>query len=261
MRRRILRAVAGTLALTLLGASGNATPHPRAGSERPPVARASAEVFHAYLAALAAIRRPKALSFDYTVSQLGVHDMEQTHRVYRSGLDERDETLFVDGYTLKAPAVRILRNRTYRYDLTSVAPRPAQYAFAFRGATRTLGTYAYTFRTAPRSARAFEVLEVEIDGRTLLPAVVRFRIAGGKARGVGSLRYGLSDSHWVVREARVTAKIAGGRTARERIAWSNYRFYDALPKSTFDAPKPAVSPPLTTGAPAAPPPVAGGRSF
>jgi len=241
MRRGGSRAIVGTLALTLLGAGGVAPPMaPRATATPAVVERAPADVLRGYFSALAALRRPKALSFDYTVSQLGLHDMEQTHHIYRSGYHERDEMMIVDGHTLTAPSVRILRSSTYRYDVTTVAPRASQYVFAFGSRTRGQGAGTYSFRTKARSARAFQVVEIEIDGHTLLPAVVHFRVAGGRARGNGTLRYGRSDTRWVVREARVTAKLANGATAHERIVWSNYRFYDALPHETFEAPKVAV---------------------
>ncbi len=253
MRRGGLGVAYGMLALTLLGAGAIAPPpHPQASAARPVPGRASADVLHDYLAALLAQRRPKAVSFDYTVSQLGLHDMEQTHHVYRSGHDERDETVLVDGYTLKSPSVRILRNRTDRYDVVNVAPRANQYAFHYVGAMRGAGTYTYRFRTLARSARAFEAVEIDVDGRTLLPALIRFHIAGGHARGEGTLRYGLSNMHWVVREARVTAKLRDRTTARERIAWSNYHFYEALPQATFDVRKPAAPPPKPAPAPLIP---------
>ena len=208
-----------------------------------------ATILRGYASALALLARPKALSFDYTVSQLGLHDMEQMHHVYRSGLDERDETLsvVVSGTTLAAATVRIIRNRTYRYDIATIAPRADRYAFVASGARRIDGGYVYRFRTVPRGQRAFAVSEIDIDGGSLLPAVVHFHIAGGGARGEGVLIYGRSDSRWVVREARVNAHLSNGSTARERIVWSNYRFYEALPRSTFDAPKPAVT--------ATPPPI------
>ncbi|GAC1311064.1 MAG: hypothetical protein NVSMB21_19920 [Vulcanimicrobiaceae bacterium] len=210
---------------------------PRAG-ERSPDA-----VIHAYFEALAALRRPAASSFDYTVSQLGLRDMEQTHRVYRSGLDERDETLAVDGLVLKAPAVRILRHRSYRYDIATVAPRAAQYAFAYAGEARTTTGVTYRFRTRARAPRAFDIVEIDIDGRSSLPSVVRFRVVGGGTRAEGTLRYGRSGTQWVIREARVTARLPRGTTARERIVWSNQHAYDALPKSTFDsrASRPALT--------------------
>lgn len=208
---------------------------------------ASNTVLLRYAAALALLPRPKVISFDYTVEQLGLRNLEQTHRVYRSGLRERDETVLVDGYTLTRPAIRIFTNRTYRYDIASVAPAPGAYAFAFAGVVRASGGYGYVYRTAPRAAGSFAVSEVEIDGRTFLPSVVRFRIAGGGARGSGSLRYGRSEGYWVIREAQVNAHVTSGTNAHERILWSNYQYPAALPPSTFQAPRP-----LATRAPAAP---------
>lgn len=262
MRRRGRRVVVTLAAFfaTLVATNGTASVvEARAARASAPVVERSPErVLAGYVAALAALRRPAALSFEYTLSQLGLHDMEQSHRVYRRGLDERDETLVVDGYALKAPSVRILRNRSYRYDVTATAPRPAQYAFAFAGTTAQGGELAYRFRTRPTTPRAFEVLAVDIDGRTSLPSVISFRIAGGGARGRGVLRYALSDGRWVIREANVTVRLARGTTARERISWSSYRFFDSLPASTFEAPRPnpSASPNLLAPAAAATPPPA-----
>ena len=65
-----------------------------------------ATVLARYADALAALKHPAAISFEFSVEQLGLRNLEQTHRVYRSGSDERDETLSVDGYALNYPAVR-----------------------------------------------------------------------------------------------------------------------------------------------------------
>jgi hypothetical protein len=240
--RRVRIAALALLVCFTLGA--------RSVSPVAPVARvplASNVVLLRYATALAALPRPKVVSFDYTVEQLGLRNLEQTHRVYRSGLAERDETVLVDGYTLTRPAIRIFTNRTYRYDITSVAPAPSAYTFAFAGVVRASGGYGYVYRTAPRATGSFAVSEVEIDGRTFLPSVVRFKIAGGGARGSGSLHYGRSENYWVIREAQVNAHVTSGTNAHERIVWSNYQYPAELPPSTFQPPRP-----LATLPPAAP---------
>ena len=233
-RARALCSVALVLATT--GARG--VPRP---TEAPIAALPPSVALARYAFALGLLRKPKALSFEYTVEQLGLRNLEQTHRVYRSGLRERDETLVVDGYTLKRSAVRIFTDRTYRYDVQSVAPTEATYAFAFAGLVRTGDSYGYAFRTEPRALGPFAVSEIVIDGRTFLPAVVRFKIAGAGARGSGVLQYGRSDVYWVIREATVSAHLTNGTTAHERIVWSDYQFHPSLPPSTFHAPRPAAS--------------------
>ncbi len=229
----------GTLGLVMLVGATGARP-PRAGPTpvrvlEPPV------VLARYAAALDKLARPHAMSFEYVVEQLGLRTIEQRHRVYRLGLDERDETLIVDGYALSRPAVRIIRYRTYRYDIGQVAPRPVAYAFAFVGNVRAGNHMLYVFRTVPRSARSFVVGEVAIDGSSFLPTVIRFKIAGGGARGRGELAYGKSESFWVVQTARVSARLPNGSPARETITWLNYRFPQALPPSTFQMPKPTAT--------------------
>ncbi|MBD5656552.1 MAG: hypothetical protein IAI50_15430 [Candidatus Eremiobacteraeota bacterium] len=220
-----------TLACVLLGARAASRPVQTRAVALPP-----GVVLQRYAAALAALPRPKSISFDYTVEQLGLRNLEQTHRVYRSGLRERDETVVVDGYVLTRPAIRIFNNRTYRYDISSIAPKAATYAFVFAGVVRTNDGYGYVYRTAARAPGSFAVSEIEIDGRTFLPSIVRFKIAGGGAHGSGALQYGRSELYWVVREVRVNARLTDGTTAHERIAWTNYQFPTGLPPSTFDAP-------------------------
>jgi len=228
----IVMAAAGALVHTDAGALPA-----HAGASEPFVRLAPAAVLARYDQALATLKRPPMLSFEYSVEQLGLHNIEQTHRVYRSGLNERDETLVVDSYTLKAPEVRILANRTNHYDVAAVAPKVADYAFAFAGTRRDATGYTYLFHTTPRATQSFDVDEVEIDGRTFLPSLLRFKIAGGGGRGSGELAYGSTDAFWVIRSAVVNVHLTNGTTARERIEWSNYRFPPSLPESTFTAPR------------------------
>lgn len=232
MRARGL--VLAALALATLGAHPAPRPSAALLADLPP-----SLVLSRYEAALASLTRPKALSFDYTVEQLGPRNLEQTHRVYRSGVRERDETVVVDGYTLKRPAIRIFTNRTYRYDVGSIAPTSDAYSFAYAGVVRAPSGYAYAFRTERREPAAFAVSAVDIDGRTFLPAVVHFKTATDGARGSGVLQYAGFASYWLVREAQVDAHLENGTLGHERIVWSNYQFHQSLPPSTFEAPPPA----------------------
>lgn len=208
----------------------------RAAHPAPPPSLASEVVLARYAHALAILRRPRSVSFQYSVEQLGLRNLEQTHRVYRSGLRERDETLAVDGQPLPIPSIRIIENRMDRYDILSVAPRAAAYTFTFAARSRR----AYVFKTVARAPGAFTIESVEIDRATFLPAVVRFAIAGNGARGGGELRYGSADRYWVVRQAQITAHLTNGSRAHERIAWSGYQFPSSLPPSTFEMPRSAA---------------------
>jgi hypothetical protein len=167
--------------------------------------------------------------------------MEQTHRVYRSGRSERDETTNVDGYELQRPSVRIIANRTYRYDIAAVAPTPATYRFELRRAVARGSSFDYVFTTASLGARAFAVTEIVIDGSRFLPSIVRFKAAGGDAHASGELVYAPTGRYWIVRDARVSAHLASGAVAREHIAWSDYSFPSALPPSTFAVPSARAS--------------------
>lgn len=197
-----------------------------------------------YNAGLATARKPASVVFQYTVEQLGLHNFEQTHRVYRSGASERDETVVVDGHTLQYPSIRIFAKRSDRYDVAAVAPRPGPYRFTFSGVRRGAGSATYVYKTARVTRGAFAVSEVEVDGRAFLPSVVRFKISGNGARGSGELRFGRSQSYWLVRQATVSARLTNGASAHERITWSNYQFPVSLPPSTFTQPRAVPTPPL-----------------
>lgn len=267
MRRRVGAGVAAVLCVAVASLACVATAavpsvagpgaHARTAFAPAPPALDAATVTERYRAALLRLRRPPALAFEYTLEQLGLHDMEQTHRVYRSGPSERDEVLVVDGYRLKAPAVRIITGRAPHYDIATIAPRPDAYRLVPIATLRAAGGYRYRFRTAALGPRAFEVREIDLDGATFLPAVVRFAIAANGAHGTGELEYAAASGYWLIRSARVSAILRDGKRARETIVWGKYQFPVGLPADTFRAPRPSGTPlpgavPLDDAEPAAP---------
>ncbi len=215
--------------------------------------RAPEVVLANYERSLAKLKYPSNVSFEYSVEQLGLRTMEQTHRVYRSGLKERDETLVVDGYHLRAPSVRIIASRTNRYEIGRVAPRVADYEFSYVGPVNESDSYGYVFTTQARADTSYAITEIEIDGRSYLPRSLRFKIAGPDAHGSGELHYDQVEKYWLVVSAAVSAHLAHGEIAHETMEWSNYHFPDSLPPSTFESPgAPASLPdaaPLATAAP------------
>jgi len=194
-----------------------------------------------YADALAQLERPRAMIFEYSVEQSGLHNLEETHRIYRSGLRERDETLVADGLPLKLPSVRVVANSAYRYDVLALAPKPADYTFTYAGTRTVLGRKAYAFRTDPVSLSSFAVSDVLIDAQRYLPLVIAFASAGHGMKGKGRIEFMAAGPYWVAREASVSAR-STSKDARERIRWSKYRFPSSLPKSTFAQPHPVVSP-------------------
>ena len=197
---------------------------------------APAVVIERYVAALQKLEAPAAQSFDYTVEQLGLQNMEQTHHVYLSGRRERDETTIVDGHILTRPSVRIIADRNNHYDVAAIAPKPSAYSFLYRGAVVNGPHILYAFKTVPLASSGFAVSDVQIDGTHFLPSRIYFKLAGEMARGSGVLTYGRSDRYWVVRDAQINAHLANGTTAHEHITWGGYSFPSELPPSTFDTP-------------------------
>lgn len=231
MNRFFFILVTAAFALATLGA---------APSEPPAVE--PAVVLQRYADALAELERPASMTFEFSVEQVGLNNLEETHRVYRAGLRERDETLSADGVALKTPAIRILPNSAYKYDVLTLAPKPADYKFVYGGRRKASGRTVYAFETAATNAGPFTVTNVLIDALHFLPVVITFTTKANNASGSGRVVFSQSGRYWLAREATVSAKV-GAKDARERIVWSRYRFPTSLPASTFVAPRPAPSEP------------------
>lgn len=196
-----------------------------------------------YASALAKAEPPKNEVFTYTVSQAGPHDIEQQHRIYRSGENVRDETLSIDGQGLRRKTTRISRYSD-RYAIGRLAPRADEYTFLFMSAARSGSHYEYTYQAIPLiKSSSFVVESITIDGASYLPSTLRFRTSNGTVVGTGSIAYASAGSYWVPTLVQVSATVAG-KPARERIAFSSYGFPASLPTSTFQTarnlPKPVL---------------------
>lgn len=157
----------------------------------------------------------------------------------------RDETLTSEGQNLKRKVVRISRYPD-RYAVARLAPHASEYAFLFQGVVRAGGRIAYEYTAVPmQRGGAYVVDSMTIDGTTFLPLTIRFSMVAGSVKSKGELHYSRNAPYWVPQLAVVEAQLQGG-TARERIAFSGYRFPVALPDSTFRSPKPPKLPPLPT---------------
>jgi hypothetical protein len=191
---------------------------------------APAAVLERYEAALKKVREPPVITFDYKLEQTGLRNTLQTHRVFRSGNDERDETLTVDGKRVSPPKVRIFRGRRNRYTIAALAPRAVDYKFAYVGPRKDGHHVDYIFRLTPYAIRPFAVTDVAIDGVRFLPLSVGF--ATGLNEGAGTITFGLNARWWVPYVATAHATLADA-TATERLTFYTYRFPPTLPLSTF----------------------------
>jgi hypothetical protein len=190
-------------------------------------------VLERYELEMTALAPPKAVIFTYNVSQAGPTNIEQLHRLYRSGDDVRDETLSVDGQSLKQKVVRIER-REDRYAVTRLAPRTSEYSLVFLRAFKQSGHYDYEYEATPLgpSFAGFVVTRVVIDGVRDLPTSILFHTSNVSGEGHGDIEYGSAGGHWVPLSVTIDATIQG-KPARERITWSDYRFPPSLPSATF----------------------------
>jgi hypothetical protein len=192
----------------------------------------SQAVLMRYETALAAELPPKAMIFTYSVSQAGPMDIEQRHRVYRSGDAVRDETIAINGNRVHHKMVRI-SHRPNPYAIAVLAPRPDAYAMLFLQSRRQGSHYDYVYETDPLAhGPGFVVDRVTVDGIRFLPRVIDFHTTGDFGSGTGQLVFGSVDGHWVVLSVSVNA-VVNGTIARERIDFSEYSFPPALPRSTF----------------------------
>jgi len=196
-------------------------------------------VLQRYALALVEVPVPKIVVFTYTVSQAGLGNMEERHVLYRSGLSVRDETLVEDGTSLKAKSVRF-GQREDRYAVDRLAPRADAYQLLFLRTVRDGAHLDYVYDTTPilrQSGGGMWVEQLTIDGTTFLPRQIRFHSEGENARGKGAVEYAAFGKYWLPVVAAVNATV-NGKPARERIAWSDYRFPPSLPSSTFIPPQP-----------------------
>jgi hypothetical protein len=198
-------------------------------------------VLQRYEEALASLKTPPNLIFEYSVEQSGLRNIEQVHRVYRGGGRERDETLRVNGTPLKPPAVRVFEAPD-RYDVNRLAPKPGDYVFTFASRAIVEGRAVYTFRSDIQKLAAFAVTRVDIDIEHFLPRTLYFHSVNGATKGTGRVNYAPQSKYWLPREASVEARTASGKNARERITWSKFGFPERLPPSTFSPPRPQETP-------------------
>ena len=211
----------------------------KAVSPQQPIIEPPALVLAKYEEALDLLPSPKNVRFEYSIEQAGPHDLSETHRVYRSGLTERDEILSVDGQSLPKPSIRIIRNRVNHYNLGRLAPRVKEYVFSYIGEHRDGTRVDYVFTTAPRgeaTTSAFRVTGVTIDGIHYLPRAISYVTGTDEVRGKGTFNFWPQSIYWVIQQATAQATIAG-KLARERLSFHNYDFPASLPASTFVEPR------------------------
>jgi hypothetical protein len=227
LRVRALAAAIATIAL--LGAT--------------PTQLDSEYVLQRYALALDAVAVPKAVVFTYAVSQAGPSNLEQRHVVYRSGLDVRDETIAVDGVSLHRKRVHITR-RSDRYAVASLAPRTDAYQLLFLRTVHDGHHLDYVYEATPLARQGDATIDrVTIDGVSYLPRTLHFTTSSADARGTGAIDYAPAGKYWMPVLATVDATV-NGKPARERITWSDYRFPESLPTSTFEAARPLSIPTL-----------------
>lgn len=208
----------------------------------PPPAVRPAAMLARYSAALEANPTPSVLSFEYSVDQAGPHNIQETHRVFRSGNSERDELLSANGKTLNPPAIHIFLGHRNRYAVEALAPRPEAYAFRYLTSVRDGHHLDEVFATTARGASNVNVRRVVLDGVTALPAMITF--ATRRYNGTVIVTFGKVQKYWMAISATATATTAKS-LAIEHLAFSRYRFPTSLAASTFATPRPLPSFPPT----------------
>jgi hypothetical protein len=189
-----------------------------------------------YAAALEAYVPPKVAIYSYTVSQAVPTDIEQRHLVYRAGNRVRDEISPLNQAAM-TPSSVVIEQRSDPYSIVLTAPRRSAYELLFVQTSEIAGHTVYVYDAVPNvKSSGFAVTQVAIDTTHYLPRSIRFTSSNGVTSAHGELQYGPDGTHWVPTAATVTSVI-GGKPARERIAWSAFRFPPSLPDSTFRSPR------------------------
>jgi hypothetical protein len=190
-----------------------------------------------YGAALATLREPRVFAVEYTLEQTGTRSLEQTHRIFRSGTDERDEVVAVNGTRATDPEVRIFHGRPYHYAVSRLAPRPSTYVFEYIGPRKDGHHLDYVFRLTPNHPSAFVLTTITIDGISFLPAEVTFVTEHG---GHGALTFAKRGQFWVATGAEASARLGDGE-AHEQLTFDDWHFPPTLPASTFAVARPLPS--------------------
>lgn len=197
-------------------------------------------VLSRYALAIDAVPVPRNVVFTYTASQVGPSNIEQRHTIFRSGSDVRDETLADDGVTLVRKRIRIAKHAD-PYAVTRLAPRAVANQILFLHSVKDGAHVDYTYDVTPLLHQSSaSVYSMTIDGVRFLPRVLHFHTSYENATGDGEITYAPFGRYWMPVLATVDATV-NGKPARERIMWGDYRFPEALPASTFIAPKPLPS--------------------
>lgn len=193
-------------------------------------------VLQRYMLAIETLPTPKAVIFTYSVSQAGPTNIEQRHRIYRSGMSVRDELISVDGEFVRHGNVRFY-HREEHYTVSRFAPRTDAYELLFLTTEKNGHHLDYVYQATPLSKPTGAWIDrLTIDGVRFLPRVVHFHSAGPDARGSGVIQFAPFGRYWMPVLAEATAQV-NGKPARERITWGDYSFPEGLPASTFQAPQ------------------------
>lgn len=194
-------------------------------------------VLQRYVRALESLTTPKVVVYSYTISQVGPSNIEQRHQIYRSGIDVRDETLAVDGISLARKIVRFSHHED-PYTVVRFAPRTSEYELLFVGTAKEGRHLDYVYDATPLSRSSGSWIDrLTIDGVNFLPRTVHFHSSGADVDGSGEIQFGPFGKYWMPVMVAAQARVKG-KPARERISWSDYRFPQSLPPSTFEAPEP-----------------------
>jgi hypothetical protein len=200
-------------------------------------------VLDKYETALAKLREPRVFAVAYTLERTGARTLEQEHRIFRSGKQERDETVAVNGTRALRPQIRIFHNLPYRYSVSALSPRPSAYIFTYAGSHKAGKHVEYVFHLTPKArSPRFAFTQLTLDGTTFLPTVVAFTTSVNQGRG--AVTFAKAGKWWMASGAGATAKEPDG-IAHERLVFYDWRFPTSLPASTFASPRPLPTTPTT----------------
>ena len=176
--------------------------------------------------------------FTYTESRGGPNRIVTgVHRVYRdaSGF-QRNETLEINGSTLRPPRVLTFQRASWPYHADQFAVDAADYEAAFAGVATVDGRRAYIYSVKRVSSAPFQITELALDPSAGLPLRERYSVTGGGCAARGQVDFGPAGSYWLPTSISAQCDAAdpsGSSQYKDTIRFTGYQFPAAIPSDVM----------------------------
>lgn len=198
----------------------------------------------AYRSAVATVKRPAFVEFDYTHTRSAPNRIvTELHRVYRTqDGQERNDTVMINGTAIVPAVTHILHRPVWPYDVGQFIVSADDYDIAPAAAAVVSGRKALGFKLTRKASANFMLKNLYVDPRRYLPVRETFAVTGADCSGDGIISFGAAGQYWLPTSVQVTCSAAvtnGPAVFKESIRFSNYAFPKAIPADVFTAGQPS----------------------